>query len=101
MDLKTYVLTIKGEPKRLELDLDEGESAPNVVWTSENTSIATVDSTGMVSPVSTGYTTVTVSLASDPSVYVKCAVYVEEIGESNWEFLPSDLSFVTDVPYVM
>ena len=55
----------------------------------------------MVSPVSTGYTTVTVSLVSDPSVYVKCAVYVEEIGESNWEFLPSDLSFVTDVPYVM
>lgn len=101
LDLKTYVLTIKGEPKRLELDLDEGESAPNVVWTSANTSIATVDSTGMVSPVSTGYTTVTVSLVSDPSVYVKCAVYVEEIGESNWEFLPSDLSFVTDVPYVM
>ncbi len=101
LDLKTYVLTINGEPKRLELDLDEGESVPDVVWTSENTGIATVDSTGLVSPVSTGYTTITVSLAADPSVYVKCAVYVEEIGENNWEFLPADMSFVTGVSYVI
>jgi hypothetical protein len=26
-------------------------------------------------------------------VYVKCAVYVEEIGEDNWEFLPASYRF--------
>ena len=93
LDLMTYVMTINGESKRLELDLAEGEEAPAVVWTSDDTSVARVDSTGLVSPVSTGYTIITVSLQSDPSVYVKCAVYVEEIGEENWEFLPSDMAY--------
>lgn len=94
LDLKTYVLTLTGDPIRLELDLNDGEAAPDVAWTSDDTGIASVDSTGLVTPVSTGYTIITVSLRSDPSIYVKCAVYVEEIGENNWEFLPADLSVV-------
>lgn len=93
LDLMTYVMTINGEAKRLELDLADGETAPAVVWTSDDTSIARVDDSGLVTPVSTGYTLITVSLQSDPSVYVKCAVYVEEIGEENWEFLPSDMAY--------
>lgn len=93
LDLKTYVVTINGEVKQLELELDDGETAPDVVWTSDDPSIASVDGAGVVSPVSTGYTMITVSLRSDPSVYVKCAVYVEEIGEENWEFLPSDMAY--------
>ena len=93
LDLKSYVVTINGEAKRLELDLAEGETAPVVVWTSEDPGVAQVDSTGLVIPVSTGYTLITASLQSDPGVYVKCAVYVEEIGEENWEFLPADMMY--------
>ena len=90
LDLRTYVLTLNGESKRLELELEEGETAPAVTWSSENPSVARVDESGLISPVSTGYTIITVSLQSDPNIYVKCAVYVEEIGEENWEFLPVD-----------
>ena len=94
LDLTTYVMTISGESKQLELELDEGEAAPAVVWTSDNPDVARVDDTGLVTPVSTGYTIITVSLQSDPSVYVKCAVYVEELGEENWEFLPADMAYI-------
>lgn len=94
LDLTTYVMTINGEPKQLELDLNEGENAPAVVWSSDDPGIARVDDTGLVTPVSTGYTIITVSLQSDPSVYVKCAVYVEELGEENWEFLPEDMAYI-------
>ena len=93
LDLTTYVVTLNGEPKQLELELAAGETAPAVVWSSEDPSVARVDNTGLVSPVSTGYALITVSLQADPSVYVKCAVYVEEIGEDNWEFLPADMAF--------
>lgn len=93
LDLTAYVVTLNGESKQLELELAGGEAAPAVTWRSEDPSIARVDDTGLVSPVSTGYTLITVSLQADPSVYVKCAVYVEEIGEDNWEFLPADMAF--------
>lgn len=93
LDLTAYVVTLNGESKQLELELADGEAAPAVTWSSEDPSIARVDDTGLVSPVSTGYTLITVSLRADPSVYVKCAVYVEEIGENNWEFLPADTAF--------
>lgn len=93
LDLTAYVVTLNGESKQLELELADGEAAPAVTWSSEDPSIARVDDTGLVSPVSTGYTLITVSLQADPSVYVKCAVYVEEIGENNWEFLPADTAF--------
>lgn len=95
LDLKSYVLTLMVEPVRLELDLNEGETAPDVVWTSEDSSIASVDSTGLVSPVGNGHTVITVSLRSDPGIYVKCAVYVDEIGDNDWEFIPADFTGIT------
>lgn len=94
LNLKTYVLTLTGESVRIELDLAAGETAPDVVWTSDDPGIASVDQTGLVSPVSSGNTIITATLLSDPTVYVKCAVYVEEIGENNWEFLPDNMAYV-------
>ena len=93
LDLKSYTVTLRGDSVQLELDLPAGTAVPDVVWTSDNPSVATVDASGIVSPVSTGTATITVSLRSDPNVYVKCAVYVEEIGEDNWEFLPASYRF--------
>lgn len=89
LDLKSYTVTLQGESVQLELDLPAGTAAPDVVWTSDNPAVAAVDASGVVSPVSTGTAIITVALRSDPSVYVKCAVYVTEIGEDNWEFLPA------------
>lgn len=93
LDLTTYVITINKEAKQLELDLEDGQVVPDVVWTSDDPSVARVDETGLVTPVSAGYTLITASLRSDPSVYVKCAVYVEEFSEEDWEFLPSNMAY--------
>lgn len=95
LDLLSYVVTLNGAPEQLLLDVPEGQSAPAVTWQSDDPSIATVDASGLVTPVSTGQTMITVTLQSDPSIYVKCAVYVEAIGEENWEFLPSDMAYWT------
>lgn len=92
LDLNSYVLTISGEPRRLELDLQDGEQMPDVIWSSDDTNVAVVDETGLVSPVGTGYTIITVTLMDDPSVYVKCAVYVDELGEDHWQFIPANMS---------
>lgn len=92
LDLTSYILTLRGQSQHLEIDLGEGETAPEVIWASADPKIATVDSTGLVSPVSTGITKVTVSLKSDPTVYVLCTIVVQEIGEENWQFLPADMA---------
>lgn len=93
LDLTKYVIALYGEPQQLEVEFPQGGDM-ELVWTSDDPSIASVSATGLVSPVSTGATQITVSLRSDPSIYVKCAVYVEEIGESNWQFLPAGFSAV-------
>lgn len=95
IDFTSYVLTLTGENKQIELILPEGQAAASVVWTSENPAIARVDNSGVVSPVSTGVTKVTASLADNPGVSVSCMVYVEAIGEQNWVFLPSDTAYRT------
>lgn len=86
LDLQQYVVTLQGQAVQLVAEFPQGTPL-ELVWRSENPSVATVDQNGVVSPVSTGETQITVSLASDPDTYVKCAIYVAEIGEENWEFL--------------
>lgn len=90
-DLKQYTLILTGEPQHLELELLEGKKAPKVVWTSDDPSIATVDDKGLVTPVSTGVTVVTVANKDNPNEAIKCTIIVQEMGESNWEFLPADM----------
>ena len=47
-----------------------------IIWTSNNTSVATVTSAGAVSGVAPGFATITAALFEDPSVYEECLVYV-------------------------
>lgn len=50
-----------------------------MVFSSSNNAIATVDSTGLVTPVSVGSVTITVQLESDASVNDSIAITVEEV----------------------
>ncbi len=91
-DLSQYTLILTGEPQQLELEMLEGKKTPKIIWTSEDPSIATVNDSGLVTPVSTGVTVVTASNKDNPDESVKCTIIVQEIGESNWEFLPADMA---------
>jgi len=105
MDLDTYLMVFNSPdapPQELTgtwtsdiaIKFDGGtQMAPEFKWSSEDESVATVDEDGVVTPQGFGLTYVTWSLASDPSIYVKCAVYVEvgDYSNSEWEFLPSDM----------
>ena len=46
----------------------------------------------MVTPLGNGTAVITAALASDPSVYVKCVVYVQIQEEHDWEFLPTGMT---------
>lgn len=87
-----YVLTLNGASKILEITPESAVDPSQVVWTSTDPSIATVNQNGEVAPISTGITSVIASLKDDPSVQVQCTVIVQSIGESNWEFLPADMA---------
>lgn len=95
LDLDTYLLVFNDEdPQKLQVLSDSTEGTPAVIWTSDNLDVATVGQDGSVKPVGVGMTLVTVTLQSDPNVYVKCAVYVQgmNLNDSNWEFLPADMA---------
>ena len=51
-----------------------------------------VDSSGLVTPLGNGTAVITATLGSDPSVYVKCVVYVQIQEEHDWEFLPTGMT---------
>lgn len=93
LDLKEYTILLNDTPYQLELDLHGANVAPEVYWDSDNSSVAVVDQNGLVTPKDSGFTTITASLKNDPNIYVKCTVYVEKLGEENWEFLPSDMAY--------
>lgn len=94
--LSTYVISLENESKHIELDVYDEETAPDVVWASNDSSVATVDDTGLVSPVAEGATYIIVQLREDPSVYATCVVFVGS-GEStgnDWEFLDPNMPTV-------
>lgn len=102
LDFMVYVITLKNESKAIELDLHGGTAVPEIIWSSDNTSVATVDGSGVVTPLKEGYTIITATLKSNPAVYVKCAVFVGNGvkgsmggsgsgGNDDWEFLPADM----------
>ena len=66
-------ITISGENSvidgnTLQLSATLSEGAGNIIWTSRNTSVATVSQTGLVSTVEPGTTTIVATLQSNPNV---------------------------------
>lgn len=95
LDLKEYsvVLSLDDEPYQLELDIHGADVAPKVVWDSDDTTVVKVDGNGKLTPQGIGFATVTVSLASDSNIFVKCTVIVNDYGGNDWEFLPADMAY--------
>ena len=79
VDLNTYIVTIiSGNTYQLEatvLPIDACDKS--VTWTSNNTNVATVDSNGLVSGITTGSATVTVTTV-DGGLTKNCSVTVNE-----------------------
>lgn len=62
-----------------------------ISWTSSNTAIATVDNTGKVSGISTGFSTITATAQSGITVNCELAVYDDNLTQRlAWEGITSD-----------
>jgi hypothetical protein len=85
-------------------------SGQNVIWSVENTAIATIDQNGLATGVSTGATTVMASVG-EASRSVRLEVYVREVisnyevgksyfGRNNYvEYIPGELPIVISAPH--
>lgn len=71
-------------------ELDKG-----VLWSSSNPSVATVSNNGIITAISTGKSTITVSLSSYPSITASCLVTVTD---SPFSTEPIDLSLAVSLP---
>ena len=89
LDLDVYMITLTDDTTR-QLTVTQGSG--DVLWSSDNPVTAVVDSNGVVTPLGNGTAVITATLASDPSVYVKCVVYVQMQEEHDWEFLPASMT---------
>jgi outer membrane protein assembly factor BamB len=59
---QTSVVLAKGEQKKLTAVIEPANATnKNVEWTSSNTSVATIDRTGLINPIAAGTTTLTVT----------------------------------------
>lgn len=91
LDLAVYMITLTDGAAR-QLTVTQGSG--NVLWSSDNPVVASVDSSGVVTPLANGTAVITATLADNPDVYVKCVVYVQLQEEHNWEFLPAGITLV-------
>ena len=85
-------------------------SGQNVIWSVENTAIATIDQNGLATGVSAGATTVMASVG-EASGSVRLEVYLREVisnyevgksyfGRKNYvEYIPGDLPIVISAPH--
>ncbi len=99
-----------------ELTMDVGETAEidaiahpsdaeveNIIWTSEDESIATVNERGVVTAVAVGHTTITATYMEDPSIKAECKVTVRSNIITVSEIIISDktLEMIVDDKYTL
>jgi len=72
---------IEGAAKELHASCmpepSESDTPPSLIWRSSDSSVATVDNTGLVTAVSEGVVTVRVYVEDDMDIYDECTVTVE------------------------
>ena len=82
LDKNELILSTSGEPEKLTYSIfGEGINDSDLVWISENEDIASVDSTGLVTPKNAGKTVVSVK-TSDGSFKADCTVTVLQAAEN-------------------
>ena len=82
LDKTEITLSTAGEPQQLTYNIfGAGISENDIVWESTDSSIASVDNTGLVTPHKAGKTVVSVKTA-DNSFKADCAVTVEQAAEN-------------------
>lgn len=90
-NLKQYILVLTDTAQQIELEALDGKPLPKIRWASENPGIATVDSSGRVTPVSGGVTVISAADEENPDIILKCTVIVQDAVNNKWEFLPPDM----------
>ena len=73
----------------------------NVVWTSSNTSVATVSAEGVVTGLTVGTTTITATSEDDNTKVATCAITVEPITVKTWWGGPVTLTLAGQEHYVL
>ncbi len=78
ISIKEQNLTVdRGTVTSLTLVADPKEAIiPEVVWTSSNPSVATVDNTGRVTSFTSGSAIITAKIKDDPSISTSCNIHV-------------------------
>ena len=99
--LKTLSIKI-GETKKVEYTIaPTGATAPELVWTSSNTNVLTVDSSGNVTAVGSGIAIITAKFKNDPSkstvLAINSVVGVDVVSSNGIELYPT---LVNDVVYI-
>ena len=74
------------------VELNGGIINKSLVWTSSKTSVATVSSAGILTPVSTGTSTITCSLADNPSVSTTCSLTITSTAVNNYSIVISPMT---------
>jgi uncharacterized protein YjdB len=73
----------------------------NVIWTSSNTSVATVSAEGIVTGLTVGTTTITATSEDDNTKVATCAITVEPITEKTWWGGPLALTIAGQEHYLL
>ena len=80
----TVKLTSKGQTTQLSANvLPSNAENKNIVWSTSNASVATVDNNGVVTAVANGNATITAAALDGSGKYAECSVVVEIPKENN------------------